>query len=103
MHRYKGSVTNAADVEKVFEGGDIEGVIISLGGKTKDVGPTMLTDGTATVIAAMKKYDVKRVAVVTSIGAGDSKDQVRCCVCERRRRANQNETPRRLRSCSRCS
>jgi hypothetical protein len=31
--------------------------------------------GTATVIAAMKKYDVKRVAVVTSIGAGDSKDQ----------------------------
>ena len=122
MHRYKGSVTNAADVEKVFEGGDVEGVIISLGGKTKDVGPTMLTDGTthgvhvsprrhrrdtyagtATVIAAMKKYDVKRVAVVTSIGAGDSKDQVRCCVCERRRRANQNETPRRLRSCSRCS
>ena len=45
MHRYKGSVT-AADVEKVFEGGDVEGVIISLGGKTKDVGPTMLTDGT---------------------------------------------------------
>ena len=45
MHRYKGSVTNAADVEKVFEGGDVEGVIISLGGKTKDVGPTMLTDG----------------------------------------------------------
>ena len=53
MHRYKGSVTNAADVEKVFEGGDVEGVIISLGGKTKDVGPTMLTDGTATVIAAI--------------------------------------------------
>ena len=53
MHRYKGSVTSAADVEKVFEGGDVEGVIISLGGKTKDVGPTMLTDGTATVIAAI--------------------------------------------------
>ena len=33
-------------MEKVFEGGDVEGVIISLGGKTKDVGPTMLTDGT---------------------------------------------------------
>ena len=40
-------------MEKVFEGGDVEGVIISLGGKTKDVGPTMLTDGTATVIAAI--------------------------------------------------
>jgi nucleoside-diphosphate-sugar epimerase len=46
LYKYKGSVTNAADVEKVFEGGDVEGVIISLGGKTKDVGPTMLTDGT---------------------------------------------------------
>ncbi len=53
LYKYKGSVTNAADVEKVFEGGDVEGVIISLGGKTKDVGPTMLTDGTATVIAAI--------------------------------------------------
>ena len=41
-----GAPTSAADVEKVFEGGDVEGVIISLGGKTKDVGPTMLTDGT---------------------------------------------------------
>mmetsp|Transcript_2028 Transcript_2028/g.6136 ORF Transcript_2028/g.6136 Transcript_2028/m.6136 type:complete len:277 (+) Transcript_2028:832-1662(+) len=75
LFKYKGTVTSASDVEKVFEGGDIEGVIISLGGKTKDVGPTMLTDGTAAVIAAMKKYDVKRIAVVTSIGAGDSKDQ----------------------------
>jgi uncharacterized protein YbjT (DUF2867 family) len=75
LFKYKGSVTNADDVEKVFEGGDVEGVIIALGGKTKDVGPTMLTDGTATVIAAMKKYNVKRIAVVTSIGAGDSKDQ----------------------------
>ena len=46
LYKYKGSVTSAADVEKVFEGGDVEGVIISLGGKTKDVGPTMLTDGT---------------------------------------------------------
>ena len=70
LYKYKGSVTDAAvraqrpgcarrwraveqlrdgiptqDVEKVFEGGDVEGVIISLGGKTKDVGPTMLTDG----------------------------------------------------------
>merc|ERR1719352_861166 len=67
LYKYKGSVTDAADVEKVFEGGDVEGVIISLGGKAKDVGPTMLTDGTATVIAAMKKYDVKRVAVMSSI------------------------------------
>ena len=75
LFKFKGSVDVAADVEKVFEGGDVEGVIIALGGKTKDVGPTMLTDGSAIIIDAMKKYDVKRVAVVTSIGAGDSKDQ----------------------------
>ena len=51
------------------------GVIVALGGKTADVGETMLTDGTACVIEAMKKTDVKRVAVVTSIGAGDSENQ----------------------------
>lgn len=69
-----GDVTNAADVAKVFEN-DIDGVIIALGGKTSDVGPSMLTDGTNNIIAAMKEKGVKRVAVVTSIGAGDSKDQ----------------------------
>jgi nucleoside-diphosphate-sugar epimerase len=71
----KGSVTNQADVDKVFEGQDVEGVVVALGGKTKDVGPTMLTDGTSCIINACKKYGVKRIAVVTSIGVGDSKDQ----------------------------
>jgi len=69
-----GDVTNMADVEKVFEN-KLDGVIVALGGKTKDVGDTMLTDGTANVIAAMKANDVKRLAVVTSIGAGDSESQ----------------------------
>lgn len=69
-----GDVTNAADVAKVFEN-DIDGVIIALGGKTKEVGDTMLTDGTNNVMAAMKDKGVKRVSVVTSIGAGDSKSQ----------------------------
>lgn len=71
----KGDVTNPADVAKVFEGGAVDGVIIGLGGKTKDVGNTMLTDGTKVVMDEMKKNGVKRVAVITSIGAGDSKDQ----------------------------
>mmetsp|Transcript_16033 Transcript_16033/g.29076 ORF Transcript_16033/g.29076 Transcript_16033/m.29076 type:complete len:274 (+) Transcript_16033:52-873(+) len=69
-----GDVTNAADVAKVFENG-IDGVIVALGGKTSDVGDSMLTDGTNTIMAAMKENGVKRIAVVTSIGAGDSKDQ----------------------------
>jgi uncharacterized protein YbjT (DUF2867 family) len=70
-----GSVTNPSDVAKVFETESIDGVIIGLGGKTSDVGETMLTDGTNVIMDAMKSNDVKRVAVVTSIGAGDSKDQ----------------------------
>ncbi|KAL7468604.1 hypothetical protein ACHAXS_008830 [Conticribra weissflogii] len=70
-----GDVTKAADVAKVFDAAPIDGVIVALGGKTSDVGDTMLTDGTNNIIAAMKDKGVKRIAVVTSIGAGDSKDQ----------------------------
>ena len=69
-----GDVTKKADVDKVFES-DIDGVIVALGGKTADVGETMLTDGTKNIIAAMKEKGVKRLAVVTSIGAGDSENQ----------------------------
>lgn len=71
----QGDVTNPSDVAKVFEAGKIDGVIVGLGGKTSDVGDTMLTDGTVVVMNEMKKKDVKRIAVITSIGAGDSKDQ----------------------------
>lgn len=60
--------------DTVFECG-IDGVIVALGGKTSDVGDTMLTVGTNNVMSAMKSKGVKRIAVVTSIGAGDSKDQ----------------------------
>ena len=70
----QGDVCNSADVQKVITA-DTTGVVVSLGGKTKDVGKTMLTDGTLNVINAMKRSEVKRVSVVTSIGAGDSADQ----------------------------
>lgn len=69
-----GDVTNPEDVAKVFEN-EIDGVIVALGGKTSDVGDTMLTDGTNNIMSAMKSNGVKRIAVVTSIGAGDSRDQ----------------------------
>lgn len=70
-----GDVTKKEDVDKVFAAGPIDGVIISLGGKTSDVGDTMLRDGTGLVINAMKEAGVKRLAVVTSIGTGDSENQ----------------------------
>ena len=73
----KGSVTDPTAVASVFDkaGAFIDGVVVALGGKTKDVGPTMLTDGTRNVVYEMKKRGVKRVAVVTSIGTGDSEKQ----------------------------
>eukprot|EP00798_Chlamydomonas_sp_ICE-L_P005571 gene5571-4205_t len=52
-----------------------QAVLVALGGKTKDVGATMLTVGTNNVIEAMNANGVKRVAVVTSIGCGDSSKQ----------------------------
>jgi NAD(P)-dependent dehydrogenase (short-subunit alcohol dehydrogenase family) len=73
-----GDVTNQDDVNKVFQSADdITGVIVALGGRTKDVGPTMLTDGTSCIIRAMKTFSplTKRIAVVTSIGTGDSEKQ----------------------------
>mmetsp|Transcript_33902 Transcript_33902/g.85335 ORF Transcript_33902/g.85335 Transcript_33902/m.85335 type:complete len:305 (-) Transcript_33902:518-1432(-) len=70
----QGTVTSAADVAKVITA-ETTGVVIALGGKSKDVGKTMLTDGSLNVINAMKAAGVARVAVVTSIGAGDSADQ----------------------------
>ena len=59
----------------MFAGGDVSGVVVALGGKTSDVGPTMLTDGTRNVIEACVANGVKRISVVTSIGAGDSEGQ----------------------------
>lgn len=70
-----GSVTSEKDVERAFATKDISGVVVALGGKTSDVGKTMLTDGTRNIIKEMKKKGVKRIAVVTSIGAGDSEQQ----------------------------
>lgn len=69
-----GDVTKKADVDKVFAN-KIDGVVVALGGKTSDVGDTMLRDGTQNVVNAMKENNVKRLAVVTSIGTGDSENQ----------------------------
>jgi nucleoside-diphosphate-sugar epimerase len=74
----QGDVCNAADVEKCFAAAqdEVVGAVVALGGKTKDVGPTMLTDGTTNIISSMQKQGRgKRLAVVTSIGTGDSEKQ----------------------------
>ena len=55
----KGNVSDAADVAKVITK-DTTGIVVSLGGKTKDVGATMLTDGTTNVINAMKAAGIDK-------------------------------------------
>lgn len=77
LHMLQGDVTDQASVDHVFaKHPDISGVIVVLGGKTKDVGPTMLSDGTRNIINAMKsKSKAKRIAALTVIGTGDSEKQ----------------------------
>lgn len=72
-----GSVLDQAAVDKTFDVATscVRGVIVALGGRTKNVGPTMLTEGTKRIVNSMKRVGVKRVAVVTSIGTGDSMKQ----------------------------
>lgn len=77
-----GDVTKLEDVQKVFSSAGettIDGVIISLGGRTSDVGTTMLTDGTNNVISVIQQEKNcsknTRLVVVTSIGVGDSESQ----------------------------
>ena len=63
------------ELDEIVTEDDIAGVAVALGGKTKEVGKTMLTDGTRNIVEAMKEKQVKRCAVVTSIGTGDSEKQ----------------------------
>ena len=70
----QGDVKNINDVEALIDD-SVTGVVVALGGKSKDVGETMLTQGTSNVISACKKRGIKRIAVVTSIGCGDSENQ----------------------------
>ena len=74
---YYGDVTSIDDVNQVYDGNVITGTIICLGGSTSEVGNTMLTDGTKNIIECILKSKLasKKIAIVTSIGAGDSINQ----------------------------
>lgn len=64
-----GDIHDQADVEKAVQGQ--EAVICALG--ARDLKPTMIrTEGTRTIIEAMKKSSVKRLFVVSAMGVGDS-------------------------------
>jgi putative NADH-flavin reductase len=69
----QGNVLNPADVTPVVAGADA--VIVSLG-NTADNPEMVVSRGTGVVIQAMQEQGVRRIIVVSSIGVGESKDQV---------------------------
>ena len=69
----KGDATNADDVEKAFASIDgVEAVVSSVGGTTADATADSL--GNITLMEAAVRHGVKKIILVTSIGAGDSKN-----------------------------
>lgn len=72
---YRGDVTSLSDVRRVYEENNIVGTIICLGGNTQDVGTDMLCTGTQNIVNCINTFCTsKKVAIVTSIGAGDTVD-----------------------------
>ena len=68
-----GNVLQPTDVDQVVAGADA--VICSLG-NTSNNPDMMVTNGTRHIIDAMQRFNVRRLVVVTSLGVGDSKEQV---------------------------
>ena len=69
----RGNVLEPEDVFNTVSGADA--VVVSLG-NTSNNPDGVVAKGTANVVAAMQKSGVARLLVVTSIGVGESKDQV---------------------------
>ena len=68
-----GNVLSPEDTSRAVAGADA--VVVSLG-NTPDNPDDVVSRGTAHVIAAMQAAGVERLIVVTSLGVGDSRDQV---------------------------
>ncbi len=68
----QGDVLNKADVEKTVQGAD---TVISVLGHSKDTPRTMLTESTNYMLAAMEKFGVKRIIILTGAGVDDAHDK----------------------------
>lgn len=68
-----GNVLDPAAVERTLDGASA--AVISLG-NTNNNPDYIVSEGTKVILDAMQKLAVPRVVVVSSIGVGDSKDQV---------------------------
>ena len=70
-----GDATDPDDVAKCFYEKPIGGVVMALGGNTKDVGKRMNSLSTTNILVQMSHYGTRRIAAVTSVGTGDSYEQ----------------------------
>lgn len=69
----QGDVLDAEVVGRVIQGTDA--VIVSLG-STSNNPEFVVSQGTSVILDAMERQSVKRLLVVSSLGVGDSKDQI---------------------------
>lgn len=69
----QGDVLNQIDVANALAG--VDAVVCALG-KTGGSPDNVVSKGTAHIVKGMKDHGVSRLVVVTSIGVGDSRDQV---------------------------
>ncbi|MFN2236516.1 MAG: NAD(P)-dependent oxidoreductase [Anaerolineales bacterium] len=70
---FVGDVLNTQNVAETISGADA--VVVSLGSRA-DSPENTVSQGTKNIITCMQETGVKRLVVVTSLGVGDSKDQV---------------------------
>ena len=69
-------IGNVLDPRKVQEAlGGADAVVVSLGNRS-DSPENTVSEGTKNIITAMQTLGIKRLVVVTSLGVGDSKNQV---------------------------
>jgi putative NADH-flavin reductase len=68
-----GNVLDAVPVERTVTGADA--VVVSLG-NTPNNPDKVVSQGTRQIVTAMQSQGIQRILVVTSLGVGDSKDQI---------------------------
>lgn len=73
LHLITGNVLDPDAVERTITGADA--VIVSLG-NTANNPDWIVSEGTKVIVAAMHKLGVRRLIVISSLGVGDSRDQV---------------------------
>jgi putative NADH-flavin reductase len=73
LHLITGNVLDPDAVERTITGADA--VIVTLG-NTANNPDWIVSEGTRVIVTAMQKLGVRRLIVISSLGVGDSRDQV---------------------------